>query len=417
MNCDALPNEHMRKICKGEIPFGNPEQHDALMVRWFRDLAKENGVIASPNVRARASKAGVGVGSVMARKIKWLTGITAENATCNCAVLRDQMDMMGTDWCANNADMIVAKVIANAKSRESTSIIETVAGMAISTSIGRGVAENAVRKLLHSAIQEVDSRADGSRIPRSGPPPQPRPFTSDPSLTLLFHVYPTSADVLEKHRQWLEPVLPRFQRRILGVAVGEDTMTAEQAANAIGGEWEVVPVSNNPRLREVKTYKRMMQMLDYSDPNAVTFCAHGKGAQKHTSHSEPVNWWTEAMYRTVLHNIDEVLQQMEQGYYITGSFRRLGRHLGVRHRYHYSGTFYAFRNVLVNGLQDRIRSVWWGTESWPGDCISFSHSACLFGDDCGNLYYEDSQPRNELREWLRARRGVNIDGDSFDAGR
>jgi hypothetical protein len=402
MNCDALPNEHMRKICKGEIPFGTPEQHDALMVRWFRDLAAETGVTIRPQVRARASRSGVGVGSVMARKIKWLTGITAENATCKCAILRDQMDMMGTDWCANNADLIIDKVLANARSREAQSTLQFLASKSIGSAIGGWAARKAVTAVLRSAIHEVDAANGMSQ--RVGIPPQPMPFHGEPNLTLLFHVYPTSREVIERHAAWLAPVRDRFHRKLLGVAVSDNTMTVSEVLEILGEDWEVSEVSNNPKLREVKTYKRMLAQLDYDDPDAVTFCAHGKGSQSHTRKNEPVNWWTEAMYRTVLHNIDGVLQHMREGYTVTGSFRRWGRHLGVRHRHHYSGTFYAFRNCLMKGKVSRLRSVWWGTESWPGDCVPFADSACLFGDNCGNMYHKENQPRQELEAWLSAKK-------------
>jgi hypothetical protein len=79
----------------------------------------------------------------------------------------------------------------------------------------------------------------------------------------------------------------------------------------------------------------------------VTFCAHGKGVQGHNVNSEPVTWWTDAMYDTILHNIDGVINEMRNGAAIVGSFRRHGSQLGTTHRWHYSGTFYAFRNAIT----------------------------------------------------------------------
>jgi hypothetical protein len=233
-------------------------------------------------------------------------------------------------------------------------------------------------------------------------PIQPVPFTGDPRLTLMFHVWP-HGDSWRRHIEKLEPVLHRFDHLLLGVATDVSTATLEETVAAFGDRWEVTHVVNNPEkrhgLREVATYQQMIKTLGRG-VNDVTFCAHGKGAQVHNVNSEPVTWWTDAMYDTILYNIDGVINEMRNGASIVGSFRRHGRQLGTTHRWHYSGTFYAFRNatILSNGVP-QYRQNWWGTESWPGDHFPLSHSACIFGDQVGDMYKANQQPRAAFEQW------------------
>jgi hypothetical protein len=133
--------------------------------------------------------------------------------------------------------------------------------------------------------------------------------------------------------------------------------------------------------------------------NDITLCLHGKGSQPHTK-NDAIGWWIDAMYETVAYNLDGVIEEMANGAAIVGSFRRHGRFLGTKHNWHYTGTYYAFRNAIAfsNGVPT-YRQIWWGTESWSGDHFPISSSACLFGDRANDLYKIDQQPRRELEQW------------------
>jgi hypothetical protein len=228
---------------------------------------------------------------------------------------------------------------------------------------------------------------------------EPYPFTDKPNMTLLFHCWPHS-EGWKKHVDYLKPLDGVFDRKIMGVATDKNLNKFDEVRSAFGDSWEYIEVENNPKLREVATYRPMFDMAYSKGENDVTFCAHGKGAQDHTAESLQIKWWTEAMYATVLYNWKNVLLEMEKGYSIVGSFRRFGGHFKTRYSWHYSGTFYAFRNqrAFQNGIP-QIDNQWWGTESWPGNHFCKEESSCIFADTCGDIYKPSSYLESALNEW------------------
>lgn len=250
------------------------------------------------------------------------------------------------------------------------------------------------------------SRRGGRVVNSPTIPDEPIPFTGPPKITLLFHVWP-HGEGWKRHIEKLQPILPKCERLMLGVATDDMTCSLDETVAMFGKGWEVFHADNKNSgagkngLREVATYQKMLPHLT-NGQNDITLCLHAKGSQAHTEKSNAIEWWTDAMYETVAYNIEGVVREMENGAAIVGSFRRHGQHLGTQHRWHYSGTYYAFRNAIAfsNGVPSH-RQIWWGTESWPGDHFPLSASACLFGDRINDLYKVSQQPRKELIEWRR----------------
>ena len=327
-----------------------------------------------------------------------------------CKNLRDQMNRQGVRWCRMNREYIIGQMADNAAKSHSL-IPESVARLVTDTTAFRAEAN----RLLGQAIGSSGRRSSRgihhsrrrSKLANSPTiPTDPIPFTGTPRLSLMFHVWP-HGDGWKRHTEKLAPVLHRFDRKLLGIAVDSSTATATEVAEAFGQGWEITEAVNNPAkrkgLREVETYQQMLPILT-DGVNDVTFCAHAKGVQTHTAASEPVTWWTDAMYESILYNIDGVLDAMRDGASVVGSFRRHGKQLGTKYRWHFSGTYYAFRNIVAfsNGVPD-YKQKWWGTESWPGDHFPLSASHCIFGDGINDLYKTGQQPRVELREWKEQR--------------
>lgn len=234
-------------------------------------------------------------------------------------------------------------------------------------------------------------------------PAEPLPFTGPPKITLMFHVYPRG-ESWRRHLEKLAPILPSCERLMLGVATDDSTYTLGDVVAEFGNRWEVFHAENRSNgvgrggLREVATYKQMLPLLPRGQ-NDITLCLHGKGSQEHTQNNV-IRWWVDAMYETVAYNLEGVVREMKSGAAIVGSFRRHGRFLGTRHRWHYSGAYYAFRNAIAfsNGVPS-YREIWWGTESWPGDHFPISASSCLFGDHTEDLYKVANQQRGELQQF------------------
>jgi hypothetical protein len=364
-------------------------------------------------------------GTELKKSLAWIAKIKPATATCNCDNLATEMDKDGVNKCRERREYYVGRMLEN-----KTAIVDAmkaeggINGMlgAVAGVVPHMIAVAWIGHKFDAACDAAEVKAKPttprprrqSATPRGAKmansptmPGEPIAFTDIPRLTLMFHVWP-HGEAWRRHIEKLEPVLHRFDRLLLGVATDVSTATMEETAAAFGDRWEVTHVVNNPEkrtgLREVATYRPMIETLAHG-VNDVTFCAHGKGVQGHNVNSDPVTWWTDAMYDTVLYNIDGVLEEMRNGAAIVGSFRRHGSQLGTTHKWHYSGTFYAFRNAITfsNGVP-QYRQNWWGTESWPGDHFPLSHSACIFGDGINDMYKADQQPRKELREWMRTQR-------------
>jgi hypothetical protein len=329
-----------------------------------------------------------------------------------CKDLAATMDRIGISQCEKTIDKIVEDILPRAKSWIATNrpwIHRLLPGVVEDAGI-----KAKIKMDVHLAIQNAKKAKEIKRKREKrtnkkykGPQdlklskPDPFEFPGTPHTTLLFHLYPLR-ETFEYHVDKLKKLSHSFDRKILGVACDKSSMTFDEIKSAFGTEWEYVTVDNNPKLREVATYSKMISMLDFNDPNHVTFCAHGKGAQSHTIKSDSIDWWTSAMYETVLNNLEGVLGEFRKGYQITGSFRRLGGNLGTKYRWHYSGAFYAFKNDFFKDKKiPQYRNRWWGTESWPGDNFGINVSSVIFNQNTksGDLYNINDQPRKELEKW------------------
>lgn len=363
------------------------------------------------------------VGTVLARTIKWLTGITAGSG-CKCKSLQNEMDNGGAQWCRDNADYITSKMAENAAE---LAPFANVSKRVLTSCIARPLLKIGARRLLNSAIETAEREAKeqkrqgraqrtrrgqrlGKRLANSPTiPREPIPFTGPPRLSLMFHVWP-NGDGWKRHLSKLATQAHRFERKLLGVAYNrpDDVPAVVEEFEAMSPGWEVTATENGccgrKSLREVNTYKRMLPTLERG-VNDVTFCLHAKGVQRHTVDAPEIQWWTDAMYETVYDNIDEVVQCMQDGAAIVGSFRRFDQHFGGHHGWHFSGTFYAFRNCIAfsNGVP-AYEKKWWGTESWPAYHFPPSASACIFGNNCGDVKAEIDKWDHELRKW-RGQRG------------
>ena len=329
----------------------------------------------------------------------------------SCKRMQSQLNRMGANAVNRKRSDIIDGIVANA------SDIHTLIPASLTAKlVDRDWFRSEVSTCIDAALAQIPQtktktgRRRAGRIknrtmrPLAGSPVMPTspvPFTGDPQLHLMFHVWP-HGEGWKRHIEDLQPQLHRFSTLKLGIATDNSTYNAEYVKERFGPRWEVFEVDNVPGkhgLREVATYQQMLPTLP-DGANDVTFCLHGKGAQDHTAKSDAIRWWIDAMYSTVYYNIDGVIRELQNGAAVVGSFRRHGAHLGVRHRWHYSGTYYAFRNCIAfNQGVPTYRQRYWGTESWPGDHFPLKSSACVFGDDAGDLYKPEQQPRDELKQW------------------
>lgn len=112
------------------------------------------------------------------------------------------------------------------------------------------------------------------------------------------------------------------------------------------------------------------------------------------------------MYRTCLDDWERVQEHLTTKA-MTGSFKRYGQFTTRgNHRWHYSGTFYWFRNRDV--FQRNWRHVdrkFFGTESWPGHMFRPEETGCLFMDGADDLYLHEYWTKTiepALEQWETA---------------
>jgi hypothetical protein len=113
------------------------------------------------------------------------------------------------------------------------------------------------------------------------------------------------------------------------------------------------------------------------------------------------------MYEMCLDDIPLVQMQLTSRLF-TGAFRRFNAFTEPgNHIWHYSGTFYWFR------LHDIAKRDWRGvdqffagTESWPGRMAARHEGACLFGDNCRDLYDAEYWKQTMYQQWQNARQKV-----------
>jgi hypothetical protein len=406
MNCDALPNEHMRKICRGDIEFGTPEQHDALMTRWFRDVAKAKGL---PRVQAPRSwkkreyvPRGPGVGTLLQQQIHWLTRLKSVGG-CNCQSVADKMDLRGYQWCIDNREWILDQIVSNAAEHGAAVFGVTIPVSIVSTRMGKSLVKAAASRMLDSAIKQVADREQLRHskrairhltemkltrsqirlrdIAQSAPPPKPDPFTETPLIHFAAHLWPLNGECWRWHiKHWNAVAADISGRCMVGVAVDDTTASVEEVKELLSDRFEVFELSNTGD-GEVPTFRTIQQMVPTGHNDVLLYC-HGKGVRPHTCGSESVRLWTEMMYESVIHNREKVVEKLGEGYKTFGAFRTFGnKPLRPTYQWHYSGTFFAVRAKHLPGKA--VKNGYGGVEVWPGDHVPAAEAWCEFFDSPG----------------------------------
>lgn len=256
-----------------------------------------------------------------------------------------------------------------------------------------------------------------SIAPADLPPVQPVEFVEPVKRNCTMHIWPVkghdawrwNCDQLMKHAELFNG------RRIVAIATSREA----EEPNAVREHMkdftdEFIVVKNSRRLREVASWQMMLESLESLEPNEVTFSCHSKCVRHKIDLNDPgstVVRWTKAMYDVCLSNWDLVAEALhDKG--MAGAFKRYGQFTTIgNNRWHYSGTFYWWRNrdVFQRNWR-RIDKKFFGTESWPGHVFKAGETACLFGDDVGDLYnldYWKARIQPQLDEWMQ-KHGIAI---------
>jgi len=254
--------------------------------------------------------------------------------------------------------------------------------------------------VVKDGVEETRSRLHRQAISVT---PEENPFAERPRVNLVYHIWPRKGG-WQWHADRLRDLIPLCDGKvIIGVSTDSDTDSAEVVKAELPFdqiEWletanlPRVPSGSHYRVGELQTAVPAMQMLNVNE-DSVTLYGHAKGQQDHTIKNESIKIWSELMYESVLFRVDEAIEKMALGYSAFGSMRAFGlRPLMPRYKWHYSGTFYAFRtkDFVQNGRFVDYQLRYGGTEAWPGDCVPAYKAYCTLGDnvDIASCYNLDS---------------------------
>lgn len=198
-------------------------------------------------------------------------------------------------------------------------------------------------------------------------------------------------------------------RRIIAIAADQSTDSPDAVREYLADfDCEFIVATNSPKLREVVTFLPMLELLEkYQSDQDVTFSCHGKCVRHNLrfedSGGSTIFKWTQAMYDTCLRW--DAVEPLLETYGCAGSFRRyMNARRGSWGPWHYSGSFYWFRNRDVYRRNWRyVPQQFFGTEAWPGWLFKPEEAAVIFADNVSDLYTAQHWAQIEplLEEWHR----------------
>lgn len=226
-------------------------------------------------------------------------------------------------------------------------------------------------------------------------------YTGPFRRNLIFHLWPVA-----EHQTWrwhAEQLAQRIHlfdhRRVMAVALDKTTAAREEVEQLYGRLFQqIIWVDNNTQRREVETFKLLFKAVESQSLDEITFYAHGKGVRTELSKNWTVRLWSETMYRLCLDRIEEA-EALLRDKPICGCFKKHGRLFAKSASdWHFSGTFFWFRNAEVFRRQWQIiDKKWFGMESWPSMHFAPSQAGCLFHEGGAEMdLYQESYWRDRL---------------------
>jgi hypothetical protein len=225
------------------------------------------------------------------------------------------------------------------------------------------------------------------------PGKEPWPFTAMPRRNLLYHIWPTRGSMWTWNLDQLKDRLDMFNgRRIVGIVHDDRSEPPERVKEYLDGHGFEFVINRNDDRGEAISFPPMMERIASTDPNEITFYGHAKGVKYEPDVPAPVKRWSEVQYRVALDDWSTVHTHLER-FAMTGPFRMLGQFRAHRYlaSWHYSGTYFWFRNAHVFSRSPlRIPQFYGGVETWPGMLFDQAETGCLFMDSLRQLpYHQD----------------------------
>jgi len=245
------------------------------------------------------------------------------------------------------------------------------------------------------------------------------PFDGETIRNLIYHIYPTGP-----HWKWnLDQLIRHIDqfngRRIVGIAVDNESASADEVRRYLGGHvYEYMVFKNSKNFGEMTSFMPLIQQLETRDPNHITFRGHAKGVSQVTKVVPHIMGWVEMLYTTNLGDPGLVERQLRSNA-VTGACRKWDLFYKSRKTLSYSGSMYWFRNHwLYSRSWQSVVLARWGCEEYPGRLFRPEESAVTCLDNTGSMYsaaYYRDKVLPTYEKWLEAR-GMSLSDRKLPKG-
>lgn len=227
------------------------------------------------------------------------------------------------------------------------------------------------------------------------PPVPARPYEKITVRNLAFHLYPNPRNpawfrnLHELKKRW-----PLFNgRRLIAVATGPGLVSPDIIKQYLGPNADYLEISNDPRLRETRTFLPLLRELRSIACNEATFYAHSKGASSHHPDDDgkriAIRYWRNRMYSELLDRWPAVAATLER-YTACGTFKidysllehyvmysPTGYYWG---NWHFAGNFYWFRHdcIFRNPHWSEIGDDPYAVEMWLGKLLDTGDAHSIY---------------------------------------
>jgi hypothetical protein len=217
---------------------------------------------------------------------------------------------------------------------------------------------------------------------------------------LVYHVFPRNPEAWKWNIRRLCGFGDAFNgKKIVIVATDETSDTIDAVRNEFRMKGaEFFQVANNPALRETAHIIAGLEKAASIDPDEITFYAHTKGTGHSGEGLEKVLRWTDCQYLLNLGCI-KAIENILKTKGAAGCYLQDVRHGGAD--WHYSGTFFWFRNDRLFGgnWRDIVMEVY-GAEGYIGRHIKREDAHALTPHVSHPLLYIDPPGPDTYWKWF-----------------
>jgi hypothetical protein len=239
-----------------------------------------------------------------------------------------------------------------------------------------------------------------------------------PRRNLLYHVWPVKGSTWRWNIEQLLRRIDLFNgRRVVSIVHDARSEAPEAVVDLLSDyDCEFVVAPNDAR-GEAAAFPALLERVRPEGGNQVTFYGHAKGVRHEPQLPETLRKWVDTLYRVNLDDWAAVRTQLGR-WPMTGAFKMRGRfrihqNLGD---WHYSGTFFWFRNADVFGRSSvKAPDFYFGVEAWPGILFPATDTGCLLLDNVRRIPYDERFWREAgdraVAAWQSQQRGLPAPSD------